>query len=69
MKCPKCKAPLRVIDIVRNPAEAEKYRLYKCPICGHSIFTVEYEVILNQRFEEDWVGNHKTNIHNEGETS
>lgn len=61
MTCPKCKGKLRIIDIVHNPTEDEKYRLYKCPDCGHSIFTVEYEVVLNQRFEEDWVEHHPYN--------
>lgn len=62
MTCPKCKDELCIADTVTNPVENEIYRLHKCPNCGHSIFTVEYEVIVNQRFEEDWVEYHKTNI-------
>ena len=59
MKCPKCNGPLRVLDTVQNDRENEIYRARKCIECGHTFFTVEYEVIENQRFAEDWAEGHR----------
>ncbi len=62
MKCPKCNGSLRVLDTVHNDKENETYRARKCVVCDHTFFTVEYEVIENQRFAEDWAENHRTKI-------
>lgn len=59
MICPKCKGKLQVTDSVHNDNENETYRLKKCISCNHTFFTVEYEVIQNQRFEEDWAEHHR----------
>lgn len=59
MKCPKCNGKLGVIDSVHNDRENETYRARQCKNCGHLFHTVEYEVIQNKRFEEDWAEFHR----------
>lgn len=59
MKCQYCNGKLAVIDLVHNSKENETYRAKKCSDCGAIIYTVEYEVIQNKRFEEDWASNHR----------
>lgn len=59
MKCPKCNNEARAIDTVHNIEENETYRAKKCVKCGHVIYTVEYEVIQNQRFAEEWADAHR----------
>ena len=59
MICPKCGCEARAIDTVHNHQENETYRAKKCVKCGHIIYTVEYEVIQNQRFAEDWADAHR----------
>lgn len=54
MNCPKCAGKILVIDNVKNPDENEIYRKKCCRECGLIFFTVEYEVIENQRFKDDW---------------
>lgn len=60
MVCPKCKGKIYVTDSVHNKKENETYRLKKCINCSHTFFTVECEVIQNQRFKEDWFKNHRS---------
>jgi transcriptional regulator NrdR family protein len=55
----KCGGKLRVLDNVKNPTENEIYRQKECVECGRRIFTVEYEVIVNQRFKADWANNYR----------
>lgn len=62
MTCPKCNGDLKTIDNVVNPSENEIYRAKKCINCGHILYTVEYEVIQNQRFAVDWAANHRKHI-------
>ena len=59
MTCPKCNGKLQITDIVHNPKEHETYRLKKCRSCKYIFFTVEYEVIQNRRFAEDWAEYHR----------
>lgn len=59
MVCPKCNGDVKAIDNVDNPKENEIYRARKCINCGHIFYTVEYEVIQNQRFAVDWAANHR----------
>ena len=61
MICPKCKNKLVLVDVVHNLEENETYRAKRCSNgdCGYSFFTVEYEVIVNQRFEEDYAASGK----------
>ena len=63
MDCPKCLGKLITKDVVNNPIENEIYRMKKCSSCGHTFFTVEYEVTINKRFEEDWAEHHRSKIH------
>jgi len=58
MKCPKCGHEAKALETVHNHKENETYRAKKCVNCGHIIYTVEYEVIQNQRFAEDWAEAH-----------
>ena len=64
MKCQYCNGKLIVTDLVHNVKENETYRAKKCSNCGAIIYTVEYEVIQNQRFAEDWAANHR--LHKKG---
>lgn len=59
MRCPKCSGKLLVVDNVHNRAENETYREKTCVNCGHTFYTVEYEVIENKRFIYDWDSNHR----------
>ena len=54
MKCPYCKGKVKVTDIVYNPLENETYRQRKCLDCDYKFYTVEYEVIQNDRFKDEW---------------
>lgn len=54
MYCPKCGGKLRVLDNVKNPDENEIYRKKSCAECEHTFFTVEYEVVENQKFKDYW---------------
>lgn len=54
MLCPICAGKVRVVDNVKNPFENETYRKKVCMDCNHEFFTVEYEVVVNKRFKEDW---------------
>lgn len=59
MRCPYCNGKQNIIDVVHNAKENETYRARKCAECGALIYTVEYEVIHNQKFAEEWVANHR----------
>lgn len=59
MKCPVCKGKVQVIDIVHNPDDQETYRAKQCTSCNHIFYTVEYEAVVNQVFEENWAGYHR----------
>lgn len=54
MYCPNCGGKLRVLDNVKNPDENEIYRKKSCTACGHVFHTVEYEVVENQKFKDEW---------------
>lgn len=66
MQCPRCKGPFQVFDTVHNDKENETYRARKCTRCGYSCHTVEYEVVVNQRFKDDWNNNHRLNFSKKG---
>ena len=59
MRCSECKGELKAIDTVHNSDGDETYRAKKCLKCGRITYTVEYEVIQNQRFAEDWADAHR----------
>lgn len=54
MRCPKCNCSnvpeVKAVDVNWN----EVYRKRKCPNCGHTFFTCEFEVIPNKRFRREW---------------
>lgn len=61
MKCPKCEGRWMIVDdIVENENDREVYRRRKCHGCGHIFYTVEFEVDVNKRFEEEWAANRYT---------
>lgn len=54
MYCPKCnEAKLRNIKSVNVPWN-EIYKQKKCLSCGHTFYTVEFEVEPNKRFKKEW---------------
>jgi transcriptional regulator NrdR family protein len=53
MQCPICGGPLVASSTVTNEDEQEVYRKRKCSGCGHEFYTVEYEVIANDRFMKE----------------
>lgn len=63
MVCSKCGGKSLVKDVTYNPDENEIYRFRRCTNCGFRFYTVEYEVIVNKRFEEDWAEFHRSKIH------
>lgn len=60
MMCPNCAGKVRVLDNVKNPTENEIYRRKTCTECGYTFFTVEYEVVVNKRFKDDWSANYRS---------
>ena len=61
MTCPKCGAPTRVKDSVTNTDDREVYRLVYCTNCRHEFHTVEYEVVHNLEFAQQWNKWHRQN--------
>ena len=62
MKCPECKGKLKVLDIVHDEENLETYRLKKCKECGHSLYTIEMEVLcVDEKFKRTWKRNHRYN--------
>ena len=57
MKCPKCNGKLKVVDNVMKNDENLRRRM--CVDCGHTIYTVEFEVEDTPEFEIDWWNNHR----------
>lgn len=53
-ECPKCGGGTIVTDTVWNEQEQERYRRRKCTKCNHVFFTVEFEIVDNDRFRRDW---------------
>ena len=52
MDCAKCGGKMTVKET--RHFEDETYRRIECSECGESVFTVEYEVILNDAFLDCW---------------
>jgi transcriptional regulator NrdR family protein len=59
MTCPKCNGKIQVSDTVHNEKENEIMRKRDCRRCGYQFFTIEYEVIVNQKFLEEWDIHHR----------
>lgn len=60
MKCPKCDGDAGVVDSSFNPEDNEYYRKRKCKSCGHSFYTIEFEVSCDDTFKENYVKNHRS---------
>ena len=54
MKCPKCKGKLITKDTRHNDSASETYRHKVCTVCGHGIYTVEYETIKTETFTRQY---------------
>lgn len=59
MICPKCGGRTYSIDTVHNNTDNETYRQKKCGDCGEVFYTVEFEVIENDRFKKAWNEHHR----------
>lgn len=55
MVCPRCGGRVGVTDVVNNEKENETYRRKRCASCHKEFFTVEFEVIENERFRREWI--------------
>lgn len=59
MVCPKCKSEkVRVNDTVHTP-DNEIYRERKCDCCGYVFYTTEFQVEVNEKFEDEWYMYHR----------
>lgn len=58
MKCQKCKKKAFAIDKV-NRDDGIIYRKYKCKKCEQSFYTMEFYIIADSVFKEDWNANHR----------
>lgn len=54
MKCSKCPGYYKVVETRTNPEHDEVYRKSRCPDCGNVIFTIEYEVEMNEEMDKTW---------------
>lgn len=54
MICKKCGDRCTVADVRHSMEEDEIFRKQVCKSCGNVFFTVEYEVIENEKFNEAW---------------
>jgi len=55
MKCPKCGAQAKVIDVADVPENQEKYRKKVCTECEHVFYTVEFEAEVNESFKKLYI--------------
>jgi transcriptional regulator NrdR family protein len=58
MKCQKCKKKAFAIDKVDRD-DGIIYRKYKCKKCEQSFYTMEFYIIADSVFKEDWTANHR----------
>lgn len=70
MKCPKCKADVRVLDGVKIP-ENKQYRLRACKRCAHQFYTIETIIDPSQEpeFVENWHAYHRKRLKRLGYSS
>lgn len=57
--CPKCGGATAVVDTVGNSQDGEIYRRRRCVDCKHTLYTIEFEVIDNERFRREWTKLHR----------
>lgn len=54
MNCSECGGDTRVTDTNYNETANERYRRRKCKDCGRVIWTIEFEVEFDDRYQEQW---------------
>ena len=59
MHCPKCEGKVTVCDTVHVKKTNEIYRKRKCTDCGHTFFSVEYEVDNDDALGLIWARNYR----------
>lgn len=65
MRCPKCGGKALVVDGVLNERYNEAYRQRDCSGCGHTFYTVEFEVLAtDDHFKKAWSEKHKNDNKN-----
>ena len=58
MRCPKCEGKLAIKDkVVTSNDEVLRKRV--CETCGHTLYTVEFEAIVNDGFMKEWHRNYR----------
>ena len=62
MNCPKCDHKVRVIDTTTNFVDNEIYRIRKCPSCGHTYYTIEFEADMDDQFKKNWVKYNRSSV-------
>jgi transcriptional regulator NrdR family protein len=53
MICPECGGKSNIVDQVNVP-DGDVYRRHKCKVCGVVFHTVEYPIIENDKFKNEW---------------
>lgn len=61
MLCPKCLGESTVIDVVKNLDDNEVYRKIRCKSCGHTFFSIEYEIEDYATIKKTWNRYHRLN--------
>lgn len=54
MNCSYCGGDTQVTDTNYNGNANERYRRRKCKACGRVIWTIEFEVDYDERYQEQW---------------
>ena len=54
MKCPKCGGKFSPVKNTTVTEENEVYRRRRCKSCGHTFYTIEFQVEENELFMNDW---------------
>lgn len=54
MICSKCGGSVGVTDVNHNVERNETYRRRKCKVCGHVMWSIEFEVDNDENFREQW---------------
>lgn len=54
INCPKCEGLLKIRDYSKS-SDGDLYRRRVCNKCGHTIFTIEFEVEQTEDFKKDWI--------------
>lgn len=52
MKCSKCDGKAKVIKSIVDTETNETYRKFRCDICSHEFYSLEFEVEFNGAYEK-----------------